>query len=95
MAALHRNGTWELTTLPTGKEAIGCHWVYTIKYHLHGTIEKLEAWLVTKGYKLLVWIILKHSLQLSDLIQLGFLYLWLPHYTALISIKCKKCLLQW
>ncbi|KAJ9538263.1 LOW QUALITY PROTEIN: hypothetical protein OSB04_030996 [Centaurea solstitialis] len=41
MEALHRNGTWDLTELPTNRKPIGCKWVYKIKY---------KARLVAKGY---------------------------------------------
>ena len=48
--ALETNGTWTLTTLPKGKKPIGCKWVYKIKYHSDGTIERYKARLVAKGY---------------------------------------------
>lgn len=47
---LELNYTWTLTPLPPGKIPIGCKWVYRIKYHLDGTIERYKAWLVAKGY---------------------------------------------
>jgi len=50
MSALHKNQTWELTTLPQGKQAVGCRWVYTVKYLPDGSIERLKARLVAKGY---------------------------------------------
>lgn len=33
MHALLNRGTWELVDLPQGKDVIGCHWAFTIKYH--------------------------------------------------------------
>jgi len=50
LKALQDNGTWSLTTLPTGKSAIGCRWVYKIKHHTNGSIERYKARLIAKGY---------------------------------------------
>ncbi|GJR51284.1 retrovirus-related pol polyprotein from transposon TNT 1-94 [Tanacetum coccineum] len=47
--ALEKNGTWVLEDLPHGKKAIGCKWVYKIKYHSDGTIERYNARLVILG----------------------------------------------
>ena len=37
--ALQTNNTWTLTTLPPHKTAIGCRWVYKIKYNANGSVE--------------------------------------------------------
>jgi hypothetical protein len=50
LAALEANQTWSLTSLPPDKTAIGCRWIYKIKRHLDGTIERHKARLVAKGY---------------------------------------------
>ena len=50
MSALHKNQTWELTALPSGKQTVGCRWVYTIKYLPDGSVERLKTQLVAKGY---------------------------------------------
>ena len=50
MSALYKNQTWELTALPSGKQTVGCCWVYTIKYLPDGYVERLKARLVAKGY---------------------------------------------
>ncbi|KAJ3687146.1 hypothetical protein LUZ61_016310 [Rhynchospora tenuis] len=47
--ALERNGTWTIENLPYGKKAIGCKWVYRIKYHSDGRIERYKARLVVLG----------------------------------------------
>ncbi|GAA0150742.1 hypothetical protein LIER_09611 [Lithospermum erythrorhizon] len=47
--ALERNGTWTLEDFPRGKKDIGCGWVYTIKYHASGDIERLKGRLVVFG----------------------------------------------
>ncbi|CAL2238958.1 unnamed protein product [Prunus armeniaca] len=48
--ALESNHTWTITTLPPGKEPIGCKWVYKIKHRSDGSIERYKARLVAKGY---------------------------------------------
>lgn len=47
--ALQDNGTWETCTLPVGKKALGNKWVYKIKLHADGTIERLKGRLVILG----------------------------------------------
>lgn len=46
VTALDLNRTWDLVDLPDGKKAIGCKWVFTIKYNADGTIERFKAKLV-------------------------------------------------
>ncbi|KAG7572108.1 Reverse transcriptase RNA-dependent DNA polymerase [Arabidopsis suecica] len=43
-------GTFSVVTLPEGKKPIGCRWVYRIKHHADGTIDRYRARLVAKGY---------------------------------------------
>ena len=49
LQALERNGTWSLTKLPIGKRAIGCKWLFKIKYKSDGIIERHKARLVIQG----------------------------------------------
>ncbi|RVW93254.1 Retrovirus-related Pol polyprotein from transposon RE2 [Vitis vinifera] len=48
--ALEENGTWSLTALPPGKRAMGCQWVYKLKFRANGSLEQHKAHLVAKGY---------------------------------------------
>ena len=50
MQALDDNGTWNLVQLPTGKKAIGCCWVFTVKVNPDSLVARLKARLVAKGY---------------------------------------------
>jgi len=49
LRALEDNGTWQLTSLPTGKKVIGCKRIYRIKFKSDGSIEKCKARLVALG----------------------------------------------
>ena len=48
--ALASTNTWSVVDLPEGKQPIGCKWVYKIKHHADGSIERYKARLVAKGY---------------------------------------------
>jgi len=46
ITALENNGTWTIETLLPWKKAIGCKWVYKIKYKSDGSNEWYKAHLV-------------------------------------------------
>lgn len=50
MKDLQHKNTWYLVSLPTGKRAIGCKWLYTIKMNLDGSVVRLKARPIAKGY---------------------------------------------
>lgn len=50
LKALEDNDAWQLTFLLAGKQAIGCKWVYKLKYLVDGTLEKYKSRLAAKGY---------------------------------------------
>lgn len=47
---LQDNNTWELTDLLSNQKAIGCKWIFRIKYKFDGSIDRYKARLVVKGY---------------------------------------------
>ena len=50
LTALERTRTWKLVDLPPNIKPIGYRWVYKIKHHADGSIERFKARLVAKGY---------------------------------------------
>lgn len=50
IAALELNNTWTVCPLPLGKIFTDCKWVYKLKFHADGSIERHKARLVAKGF---------------------------------------------
>ena len=48
--ALMENETGELVKLPHNRKAIGCKWVFSVKYNGCGEVERFKGRLVPKGY---------------------------------------------
>ena len=51
MDLLHKNATWDLVQLPSGKRALPCKWVYKLKVTNSESKPKYKARLVAKGFK--------------------------------------------
>lgn len=49
VGALEGSRTWDITELRPGRKAIGCHWIFTIKYKSTGKVERYTARLVAYG----------------------------------------------
>ncbi|XP_026387812.1 uncharacterized protein LOC113282888 [Papaver somniferum] len=49
IGTLDKNGTLSITDLPPRKKAIGCKWVYKIKYNFDGSVERYKDRLVVLG----------------------------------------------
>ena len=50
MQALCKNETWDLVPHSPHKKAIGCRWIYKVKYNANGSVNRFKTQLVTKGY---------------------------------------------
>jgi hypothetical protein len=48
--SLMKNNTWELATLPPGRKAITCKWIFKIKHKADGSIDRYKARLVVRGF---------------------------------------------
>lgn len=47
----HELGTWSLVAQDGTKNLVKCKWIFRIKYHKNGSIEKYKARLVAKGFQ--------------------------------------------
>ena len=50
MTALAAFDTFEVVDLPPGKKPVGCKYVFKIKYHTDGSIDKYKVRLVAQGF---------------------------------------------
>jgi hypothetical protein len=50
MESLHKNETWDLVKLPSGRKLVNSKWVFKKKMNLTRQVEKFKAQLVVKGY---------------------------------------------
>jgi hypothetical protein len=51
IAALERTGTWDLVTCPPRVHPITCKWVYKVKTHSDGSLERYKVRLVVRGFQ--------------------------------------------
>ena len=45
-----KNGSWELTELPPGKNIVSCKWVFKAKQDANGNVIRFKARLVARGF---------------------------------------------
>lgn len=59
--ALHNNDTWDLIPCPKNANVVGSKWVFRIKYHSDGSIERHKARLVAQGFTQLPEVDFSHT----------------------------------
>ena len=47
---LQANGTWKAEVPPAKANIVDCKWVFAVKYHTDGSVERFKARLVAKGF---------------------------------------------
>lgn len=50
LVALEENKTWDVVSLPEGKNVVGCRWIFTLKFNADGPVERPKSRLVAQGY---------------------------------------------
>ena len=82
MQALDDNGTWDLVPLPIRKKAIGCRWVFIVKFNLDGSVARLKAHLVAKGYAQTQTYGIDYSNTFSPVAKLTYVHLFISLVTS-------------
>lgn len=76
-----------LVDLPPGKRIVGCKWLFTIKYHPDGSLDKLKTCLVAKGYSQTQG--LDYTDKFSRIAKVNSVRMLISW--AASSIRCCKC----
>jgi hypothetical protein len=50
LTTLMRHNTWQLVPPPTNCNIVGCKWVFRVKRHANGSVDRFKVRLVAKGF---------------------------------------------
>ena len=50
MKSIYSNDVWDLVELPEGRQPVGSKWVFKMKLHADGSIDRFKARLVAQGF---------------------------------------------
>ena len=50
LTSLMKHETWDLVLPPSNCTPVGCKWVFRLKWHADGSVDRFKARLVAKGY---------------------------------------------
>ena len=48
--SIEENNSWQLVSRPSHRKVIGVKWIFKVKFHSDGSLDKYKACLVAKGY---------------------------------------------
>ena len=90
---LEQNHTWSIVPLPPNKKAVGCKWVFRIKYKADGSIERYEACLVAKGYTQQEGLDYAETFSLvAKMVIVKFLGFGCCARLGYLTIRCQQCI---
>lgn len=85
LVSLKGNSTWEETVPPKHANLVSSKWVFTAKFHTNGSLEKLKARLVARGFSQ------KYGVDFEDTFAPTVRYDTLRLFFAAVAIKNLEC----
>ena len=85
LTALAANGTWEEVVSPKDVNIITSKWVFKSKMHTNGSLDKLKARVVARGFSQM------HSIDYEDIFAPTVKFDTLCMFLALVALEDLKC----
>ena len=89
MGNLKKREVWDLTTLPEGKQILGCRWVYDLKRDEMGNIVRYKSRLVAQGYNQIKGE--SYEETFSPVVNFSIIRLFFSLFVVLLGWKHKQC----